>query len=114
MNEEIDVDDLITSHMLKSCLIAAWGNKEEHPALLGSNVVDISVTIYQILEKNLEAKMMKSWPKLGENSIRLFDCTSCSRDTNGCCMKRKLILDMTKKIIHWLNENKENLAGMEF
>ena len=51
---------------------------------------------------------------MGDKSVKLFDCSSCENNDNGCCMKRLLTLAMTAKIIAWLETNKIDLEGIDY
>ena len=62
----------------------------------------------------LEARLVLSWPQIGENSIKLIDCMTCTREGNGCCMKRKLTEAVVKKIIEWLKTNEDQLQNIDF
>ena len=45
--------------------------------------------------------------------LEAWQSTRCEIE-NSCCMKRKLILAMTNKILRWLKRNKGNIKDIDF
>ena len=71
---------------------------------------DWALAIYNNLESQLQQKEVLSW--MGMDS-HLLDCSKCAADY-GCCMKRKLMLAMTRKILQWLQDNKAQLQDIDY
>ena len=66
--------------------------------------------IYDALRVGLEGKEVNTW--LGEH-IYLLDCTNCEVEYS-CCMKRALMLAMTRKMLQWLRDNEAHLQDIDY
>ena len=67
--------------------------------------------IYESLQLQLDRKKVYSW--MDTVGGELIHCSSCEVD-NSCCMKRKLILAVTRKILRWLHDNKAQLQDIDY
>ena len=103
-SEDVAIDDLITSHMLKSCMLKGRlnGNCDVPTAW--------AIAIYKTLEYQLLQKEVRSWMSAESH---LLDCRKCTA-VYGCCLKRKLMLAMTRNILQWLQGNKAQLQGIDY
>ena len=106
-------DDLITSHILKSCLIKLTldGNTRRRRSELNDQTLptEWSIKIYSQLEEQLEnKKIIESWM----NTV-LLNCSGCIVE-HSCCKKRKLMLAMTCKTLQWLQNNKAQLQDIDY
>ena len=71
---------------------------------------DWAIAIYEKLEMDLKARKMRCWYDKYEY---LLECTQCKGE-RGCCKKRKLMLAMTSRILHWLRRSQSQLNEVEF
>ena len=100
--EDVHVDDLLTSYMLKTSLMKLLprdGRLVERDSACGW-----AIRIYERLKADLEAKKISSWY---DEFPRLIDCTECKVE-RGCCKRRKLMLAMTSQSLNWLRLHKNN------
>ena len=121
LSEDIAIDDLITSHLLKSCLVIMTlkktNNPRVHVAASDFSVfntrtpIDWALVMYKELERQLEAKQVRSW--VDQYGTGIVDCTNCKVE-HGCCMKQKLMLAMTRKILQWLKDNQADLQDIDY
>ena len=102
LQEDIHVDDFITSYMLKTCLMKLLECK--WTILERGSVCGWAIRIYQKLKADLEAKKIETC--YGYNT--LMDCTDCKVE-RGCCKKMKVTLAMTSQILDWLRQHEEQL-----
>ena len=120
LQEDIHVDDFITSYLLKTCLMKLL---PRHSQSVECNCNDKfqqteptqeckwttverdgaggwAIRIYEKLKTDLDnAKRIKTWYGKGT----LMDCMFCAVE-RGCCQKRKLTLAMTTQILDWLKQ----------
>ena len=105
--ENINVDDVISSFILKACL---FGEHATHEDILKCvSPVQVSILLYERLIKQLQDKVVYS-PYTGESPV---DCTKCVIE-RGCCKRRRLMLEMCKNIQRWITTNTSELNGMDF
>ena len=108
LEENICVDDVITSFILKACLLGQNRATQMQLAAMTSHV-EAAIGIYEILEAALRRKVLVS-----EYSVkRLVDCEHCVVE-RGCCKKRRLMLAMVENILSWLRVNRHELSDMDF
>ena len=79
-----NIDDLITSFMLKSFILTDFQGK-----LNDLQPCDVAIRIYQLLAENIHEKYMIT---LGET---VFSCRACD-GKQGCCKKLKFIMGVRK------------------
>ena len=105
--EAINVDDVITSFILKAHLFDDVGYKSEFDKSKTSH--DVALMIYEHLRTSLKEKLIVS-NYAGECPV---DCTRCDGEY-GCCKQRKLMLAMVEKILEWLKEYKDELQDIDY
>ena len=125
------MDDVITSYMLKTCLMKQLPrhSKSEKcncsdefpqteqtqetqckwPVVERDSACGWAIRIYEKLKTDLEAKEITTW--YGKYS-RLMDCSDCKVE-RGCCKKRKLTLAMTSQILNWLKRHQKELSSID-
>ena len=91
LEEAVNVDDVITSFILKACLYDTNRYQSEFDKSKTSH--DVAVMIYEKLKIGLNKKQVYSRHSL-EYPV---DCTECDLEY-GCCKQRKLMLAMVEKI----------------
>ena len=109
--EDVAIDELISSHILKSCLITlaqSWKADESEATMTSLTPSKWAISTYDQLRLQLASKCVLSWM-----SGRLVYCVDCIAE-NGCCMKRKLMLAMTRKILQWLQDNEAQLQDIDY
>ena len=111
LQEDIHVDDFITSYMLKTRLMQLLHRHSETEDCRYKErqarrwmACGWAIKIYEQLKKDLEAKKLGVW----HTGIILMNCTYCEVEY-GCCKKRKLTLAMTSQILRWLKRHKKDL-----
>ena len=110
--ENINVDDVITSYMLRSCLIGV--NIDTSGNKLCKTPSEAAITIYQRLKTIIHKKAMCSmYPYYLSGPCDIFDCTQCTFE-RGCCKNLKLMLAMTDNILQWLTEHHDTLNKIDF
>ena len=103
--EDVHIDDLISAHLLKVNLqevVSSAPITEQQPPS------QWAISIYRKLQSQLENKKIE--PIVG---LPLLDCTQCTTN-HSCCMKRKLMLAMTRKILQWLQDNEAQLQEIDY
>ena len=125
LQEDIYVDDFITSYLLKTCLMnllplhskpekckcncndrLAWVYKPttecRWPAVERDSACGWAISIYEKLKTDLEAKVIHTWYDRDD----LGNCYNCEVE-RGCCKKRKLTMAMTSQILVWLQKHQQ-------
>ena len=105
--ETVNVDDLISSFILKACLFDKKGPCTNFSDC--KSPLSVSVMIYERLLEKLDTKLVESL-YTGEKPV---DCTNC-KIVRGCCKRRKLMMAMGKEILQWISSNKIKLSDMHF
>ena len=124
LQEDIHVDDFITSYLLKTCLMkllprhsqAEGCNCDDRPtsiwtgeqttgcrwtAVEGDIAGCWAIRIYQKLETDLKTKQIGTWCNY---NTRLMSCSGCKVE-RGCWKKMKLTLAMTSQILSWFKQH---------
>ena len=70
-----------------------------------------AIAIYTYLQCGIEENYLKSWM---ETSKRRYMFCRCKVEKHACCMKRNLILAMTRKILQWLHDNEAQLQDIDY
>ena len=112
LEENINVDDVITSFLLRMCLPNKKDNKYEFEDCGTPHAV--ALKIYEILLQALNARKLES-DFLRENIY--FCCSKYGFDCivdRGCCKRRRLMLALVNKIILWLKKHGSDLNDIDF
>ena len=129
LTEDLSIEDYITSHALKNCLLnklKTYRRGKQHLTHEALEPVDdddnaglsskickyvIADHVYERFQDDLREKEMQVW----HNKYKtLFSCSStsiidpCDGEEDICCKKRIIRLELVKTIRAWLN-NKDNL-----
>ena len=107
LEENINVDDVITSYMLKSCLFDSEKLKPEFENCTSAH--EVAVNIYTILAQALRKKLLESM----YTRTNLVDCRYCHLE-RGCCKRRQLLHAMVENILKFLAEHKHELQDVSF
>ena len=124
VQEDIHVDDFITSYLLKTCLMKllprhspaeGCNNCNEWRIRPGKQTTGCrwstverdsacrwAIRIYGKLKKELMAKKIFSWHTSSRET--LMNCQECEVE-HGCCKKRKLTLAITSRVLDWLKKH---------
>ena len=120
LQEDIHVDDFITSYILKTCLMlllprhSQTNNCSEFCYTApecqwlsndAGSACDWAIRIYELLKRCLELKHINTL----YGNKDLVDCLECKAE-RGCCKKRKLTLAMTSQILNWLKCHQKELS----
>ena len=112
LEENINVDDVITSFLLRMCLPNKKDNKDEFEDCSTPHAV--ALKIYEILLRALHARKLRSWFLNEEvyfcSNIHGHDCTV----ERGCCKRRRFMIAIVEKIISWLKNNESDLQDIDF
>ena len=106
--ENINVDDVITSYMLRACLIAQ--NFDTSDKELYKTPSEAAIKIYERLKISIHEKCPT---EICSETITLFDCTECSFE-DGCCKKLKLMSALTENILKWIHKHLDQLNTIDF
>ena len=135
LQEDIHVDDFITSYLLKTCLFSLLPPHRRHAKcnckndkfepiyifrketiVCKWNEVDSdsacgwAIRIYERLKSCLERFRVETWHNDG---WYLIECDCCWTE-RGCCKKRKLTLAMTSQILDWLKLHQQQSLGTNY
>ena len=109
-NESINVDDFITSYMLKTCLIEILKDSDNQKG----TAYDWADRIYCFLEQSLEYGTLYSYnDDCGDDFIVRCDHLPDS-PMKSCCLERKVILELCYAIRAWLRKNKSELEHLTY
>ena len=112
LEENINVDDVITSFLLRMCLPNEKDNKDEFEDCSTPHAV--ALKIYEILLQALQARKLES--KFLDKEVYFcsnhngYDCTV----ERGCCKRRRFMIAMVEKIISWLKNHESDLQDVDF
>ena len=125
LQEDIHVDDFITSYLLKTCLMKllprhsqaeSCNCRGEHATECcewttaeRDNACSWAIRIYEKLKKDLAEKGIAEWYYRYKHT--LIDCRDCKVE-RGCCKKMKLTLAMTSQILDWLKRHQQQLSKL--
>ena len=105
--ENIKIDDVITSFILKACL---FQNIEEKRQInRAKSAWEVAVQVYERL-KTAVSDLVLMCPYTGERPI---DCRGCLV-RRVCCKRRMLIKECTEQILKWLRNNEKDLLDASF
>ena len=106
LTDNVKVDDVITSYLLKTCLlyISRWG---EHDFGQFPTPFQVALTIFATLSRDLAVR------KLNYADDGYKDCNSCESEMS-CCKKMKLMLAIVQNILDWLKKHEKNLRNIDF
>ena len=107
LQETVKIDDFISSFILKACLFGEDKHKDEFVNC--STPLDVSILIYELLQKYLNEKKSES-KYCYEYPVFCIDCEV----ERGCCKLRKFMLAMVENVIQWLKCNQTELAHIDF
>ena len=107
LEEIINVDDIITSFVLKAAMFERNEYNPEYNKL--STSFDVAVTVYENLRSGLNIGLIVTC----NGKDRPIDCTKCDHEY-GCCKQRKLMLAMVETILKWLKEHKDELQDIDY
>ena len=105
--ESINVDDVLSSFILKACLFET--DNIAYEFRFCKCHVKVSNLIYKKLIENLENNLVESLYS-GEKPV---NCKKCVIE-RGCCKRRKLMLAMSKNILQWMTKYTNKLRRMKF
>jgi hypothetical protein len=109
LEENIKVDDVITSFLLRMCLPNEIDNKNDFKECSTPHAV--ALEIYEILLKGLQSRELES-KFLGE---RVYFCSNRHCKTErGCCKRRRFMIAMVEKIISWLKMHEKDLKDIDY
>ena len=118
--EDINVDDFITSYVLKTCLfnvlnkLHAESNCERNVDLDNMNSEYVPIqdckyawadAIYAELERALIDRVLKLWHSESDSLLFCQQCTS----PRACCRKTAVMLAFTQEIRRWLKQHMNEL-----
>ena len=112
LEENINVDDVITSFLLRMCLPNEKDNKDEFEDCSTPHAV--ALKIYEILLQALQVRKLKS------EFLREFVYFCSNQDgyectvERGCCKRRRFMIAMVEKIISWLTNHESELEGIDY
>ena len=70
LDEDIEIDELVSSHMLKTCLIREFAERKEDDI----TAVDVAIKVYEHFHSELKSGVLTSWCN---DEIKLYDCSAC-------------------------------------
>ena len=70
LDEDIEIDELVSSHMLKTCLIREFADRKEQDF----TAVDVAIKVYEHFHSELKSGVLTSWCN---DEIKLYDCSAC-------------------------------------
>ena len=112
LEENINVDDVITSFLLRMCLPNEKDNEDEFKDCSTPHAV--ALKIYEILLHALQKRTLLS-RYLGEE---VYFCSNehgyICRVERGCCKRRRFTIAMVEKIISWLKQHENDLKNIDY
>ena len=96
--ENINVDDVISSFVLKACLFSRLGANDY--ILKCKSPVEVSAMINECLINSLKNNLVKSLYS-GETPV---NCTKCFV-VRGCCKRREFMLSMSRNFLLWMSRS---------
>ena len=104
--EPICTEELVTTYMLKTCLMHAMSNDRLRKLLLKSLPYDIAYVLYRMLRFYVKLKGKLQF--YFDAHINLMNCPHKFNidydDKLGCCLKRMLIVAVSEAILETLTE----------
>ena len=110
LEEKINIDDVITSFLLRMCLPNEKDNTDEFKECSTPHAV--ALKIYEILCQSLKSRHLQS--KLLNTEIYFCkNIYNCSFE-RGCCKRRRFMIAIVEKIIIFLQTYERYLNGIYF
>ena len=107
----INVDDVITSFLLRMCLPNERDNKTAFEGCCTPHAV--ALKSYEILSQAFHARKLESVFLNEEvyfcSNDQGYDC----RTERGCCKRRRFMIAMVEKIISWLKNHESHLHDID-
>ena len=109
----IDIQNFITTYMLKTCLLKLFIVQSESGETDRANIPNCQYewtkAIYERFREELRNKHMESWHSKFEV---IFSCKQC-KEEHACCLKRKVREALALAILEWLDDNKDFVSSLD-
>ena len=110
--EKINSEDVITTYMLKTCLMTLYEEHKKNRSKMKAKQVIWTKMIYERLREFIHNGELKTYYGDGV----LFQCGDHPDDDTldrACCHKRELILRMCDAMLSWLRANRAELEELQ-